>query len=249
MNQLPGRMKLSEVGHYMIPAIEEVKQGINQIIAEIDRNHPDWKRRDEAAPRDWAKHDARRFFFFTLRSTLVNAEFNYIFLTESLLKEDWWRKWASVYDPTAAHLQVEEYGRMVRWLTFHQTAMHAEEVVRAIIRSDQGDFDISLQVSSKPLYNLYSHLLRKLGLGHLRPLFEILRLTRNTLHTNGIFLPPDSRDKVVQYEGQRFDFKVGQDASWFNEHYIVWMAQEISQAIWTIVRTSIVGSIPYCSRT
>ena len=50
----------------------------------------------------------------------------------------------------------------------------------------------------KSVAKVASAILTACGLQHFEELFRLTRLTRNTIHTNGVFLPEDETDQEVE---------------------------------------------------
>lgn len=78
------------------------------------------------------------------------------------------------------------------------------------------------------------------------PLFQLVRLVRNTLHTNGVFLPEDEQAVSVEYGGETFDFRIGEPLTWLNDQRAIRFVQEL--ALCAIVRSDVVRAIGYCPR-
>ena len=56
------------------------------------------------------------------------------------------------------------------------------------------------------------------------PLFDLIRLIRNTIHTNGIYRPHKSVDKTIVYGGRSFFFEVGKQLTWMGDELPAWLA-------------------------
>jgi hypothetical protein len=56
-----------------------------------------------------------------------------------------------------------------------------------------------------------------LGLQKYVSLFDILRLLRNTVHNNGLFIPKNGTDVTVHYNGKDYEFKVDKLAPHLNQ--------------------------------
>ncbi len=75
-----------------------------------------------------------------------------------------------------------------------------------------------------------------------RDLFDLLRLVRNTFHSNGNF--SGEEDTVKTYNGKQYDFRLGQPIRWDNDDMIV-MTEWISDAMWEILNSSEVRGISF----
>ena len=65
--------------------------------------------------------------------------------------------------------------------------------------------------------NIYMFVFSRLNLRQYIPLFDILRLLRNTVHNNGLFLPANRRDRTITFDGIDYDFTVDELAPYLNQ--------------------------------
>lgn len=245
------RRKFDLLAQAAVPVMEGLDGLVKLLIAqlaEIDRRHPGWKDREDDTLPEWSGQDARRFFFLTLRSTIMNALLSNIFFRDHLCSQDWWvdHHWTGTHPEN----QAEEYARSIRWLTFQQATMIMESTVRAIIRSeDTGIFSVPpAEVSRAGYYKLHKNLLEVLGLTEFQALFAVASETRNTIHNNGMYAPPDGKDKTYDYEGKTFDFEVGAGLPWFTDSVALWLIEAMATAMRQVVLAPQVSSIPFCAR-
>ncbi len=91
---------------------------------------------------------------------------------------------------------------------------------------------------------IYDNLLNRLNLQEFVPLLDLFRNIRNTIHNNGIFLPPNNEDVVVEYKGKKYHFKVGQvqmNTSWSD---ILFLVTETIEMIRCILINPIIKNLP-----
>ena len=105
---------------------------------------------------------------------------------------------------------------MAKWFTVHATAMTTEETIRALVRAGDA-FTVSETANFKPTID---HVLKVTDLQRLTPLFDLVRLTRNTIHNNGVHRPASGRDESIAYGGRTFTFTVGEQLTWMGEDFI-----------------------------
>lgn len=60
---------------------------------------------------------------------------------------------------------------------------------------------------SAPFKNIYDFLLDKLDLSHFVPLYDVCRLVRNVVHSNGIFIDPNGEDCDIHWAGVDYHFQ------------------------------------------
>jgi hypothetical protein len=198
--------------HWLTP-IEQVKEALQANLQKLDTNYPLWKVKYDTTPQEYQKHDARREFFVTLRVILQNAQLGYIFTRDQLCNEAWWKKQAGEFRLRMADQAIREYFLMVKFFSVHATAMATEETLRAIIRSAPTIFTVA---PTAEFQSVHRHILKVIGLQRLEALFEIIRLTRNTIHTNGIFFPKTGKDIRLPFKERQFEFNVGKTLDWLS---------------------------------
>lgn len=218
-----------------ITPIEDAKAALRGNRERLDHEYPNWKAKLEAAPGQWWTHDARREWFVTVRVILQNAQLSLIFMRDQLSDTTWHTQMVGEFRPMAAVQVLREYSLMIKFYTVHATAATTEETLRAIIRADPSTF------TTRPLKGLgpvYEHFLAVTQLTGFAPLFKIVRLTRNTIHTNGVFSPPDAQNVQVSYGNRQFVFEVGKGLDWLG----------LNEAMIQIVTAPVVAEIPDCPR-
>ena len=235
---------------HVIQELQTVADTVYEHRAYLDNHYPNWMEADEAAGDDLVKHEARRFFFVTLKAAITNAQLSYLFFANYLCDPEWWVANAKAYNEATVHKQVEEFGRTIRWRLFHMIAMFGESTIKSIMASaPNGTFKTSPSaIHTKDFFNLCPELLAAIGCLQFQGLFDLVRETRNTLHTNGIFRPRRGGDTTIEYAGKKFDFRIGKDSEWFRESFISWLAARVDEAMFEIVTRPIVAQIPFCSR-
>jgi hypothetical protein len=62
------------------------------------------------------------------------------------------------------------------------------------------------------LYWVYRYIIEVLDLPQYEPLCKLFRLMRNCIHNNGLFLPDDGADDVVEYDGRRVNAQLARPA-------------------------------------
>jgi hypothetical protein len=131
---------------------------------------------------------------------------------------------------------------MARQYTVGQIASITEQTLTSIAFSGHGSFRLT---SFTGLENVYSYVLSKTSLSKkFRELFDILRLIRNTIHSNGVFFPQRGGNIDKEYSGKKYVFEVGKSVRYENDMMVL-MFEWISAAMWEIVTSPKVRSIPY----
>jgi len=228
-----------------ISPIEAIKEDIRAIREGLDQQFPAWKAAYDTNPQDYMAHDARREYFVSLRVILQNAQLGFIYLRDHLTHEDWWRTQVGEFKESVVLQALREHALMVKFFSFHATAVSTEETCRAIVRADPARFGIG---ASGSFYGIYQRLLKLTACRQYEDLFEVMRLTRNTIHTNGVYRPEKPKKRTIIFAGRTFTFEVGKILAWMGDDFPEWIAKELSLAIQCIVTSRIVGQVPLCPR-
>ena len=118
-----------------ITPIENIKAGIRSIRERLDKQFPAWKAAYDANPQNYLAHDARREYFVTLRVILQNAQLGFVYIRDHLTDENWWRGHLGSYSESAVLEALREQAVMIKFFSFHATAVSTEETCRAVVRA------------------------------------------------------------------------------------------------------------------
>lgn len=242
--EYPDRMR--EFGSIMVKRLDAVKRSVFAQRAGIDRDFPEWPARRKEFGSDYVRHEARREIFVTIVTLLENAQLSYLLLRDHLTDDNWWKNHLETVSAEKRNSVLHEYAIMVKWFLFHGLFSAIEETLRAIQRAAPDQ--VPAGGKYKSIAKVTEALMTASGTEHFSPLFSLVRLVRNTLHTNGVFLPEDGQDSSIEYEGEKFEFKVGEPLSWLDDQHAVWLVDQLAAAMNAIVRTDVVRAIDYCPR-
>jgi hypothetical protein len=241
------KYRMHDFGKIMTAHLDQVKQEVFQHKSGIDRDFPAWPARRAEFPDDYLKHEARREFFVTVVTLLENAQLSYVLLRDHLTDDTWWSERLSDVRDDKCNSVLHEYAIMVKWFLLHGLFMAVEETLRAIQRAAPDEFPVPGRFKS--IAEVTSAVLGACELQEYDELFHLTRLTRNTIHTNGVFLPEDEADQQVVYADQTFSFTLGKILDWLNDQCAVWFVEELVRAMDKIVRSSKFSRVDYCPRT
>ena len=229
----------AELGVEMAHAMARTRADAKAHQDRLDGDFPGWNDARGEAPDEYWRHDARREFFVTAGTVLENAILGYVLLRDHLGDAAWWNDRFESLSPEKTESSKKEFAIMVKWFSFHALAMAVEETLRVIQRADPDRFD-----SDRPtIASITKAVLEACELAGHADLFRLSRLTRNTIHTNGIYLPDYGGDEDVTVDGQVFEFRVGGRLGWLNEEKIVWFFDRLLSAMDDLVRSDAVSSV------
>ena len=224
--------------------LESAKDKLRETRQQLDISFPSWRAAYTTNPTDYRHHDARREFFVGLQMILGNAQLTYTFMRDQLCDEDWWVAKAGKYRSGMVEQSLREQALMVKFFTVHAIAMTTEETLRAIVRAG-GPFSCP---STAEFASVVAHVLKVTELQHLDPLFQLIRLVRNTIHNNGVHRPKSGKNETVTYGSRTFQFVAGQELSWMGEEFLSWLPEQLNGAMREIVESAPVSSLAACPR-
>ena len=186
-------------------------------------------------------NDARVSWLTGLKKILQNTQLSYLFIRDALSRPTWWQARVSEFEETEIATHIKEYEVGVRIMLIQLVQAVLEESMRRII--DQVDpVACKGRAGRASFYSVYSDLLSRTSLERQQPVFNLLRLSRNTLHTNGVFRPVDGKDARVAFRGQTFEFRVGQRVGFLSLGLLLPLTEDVAVATYEIVtRPPVVG--------
>ncbi len=173
----------------------------------LEARFPGWREPRILYPKEYLRQDARIEVFNSFRVILENTQVSYMTVCENLTDSAWYLARNQKLSVGKIKDIVKENAIMVKWFTFHASASVGEDCFRAVVRSDASTFQIE-NIYRANLKNIIDQVLRATNLMTLTPLFEVIRLVRNTIHNNGRYT---DEDKNIQCNGRDFDFFKGQE--------------------------------------
>lgn len=130
--------------------------------------------------------------------TLIeNAQLSYLLLRDHLTDEVWWQQRLEDVSEDKRRSVLHEYAIMTKWFLLHGLFSVVEETLRSIERAAPDGIPVAGRFKS--IAKVTTAVLLASNQGKYAELFRLTRLTRNMIHTNGVFLPEDEQD--ISLEG------------------------------------------------
>ncbi len=192
-----------------------------------------------------AEHDARPEYFMLLAVILQNVWLSFTYVRDQLCDRDYWSRVEPRFTNESSMLEAASgYLTMARQYAATQTVSITENTLADIAMSGHGPFKLT---TSTGFDNVYKYVLSKISLSQeFEEQFDILRLVRNTFHSNGIYSPRNGGDVVKRYGGKEYIFKVGQAIEWDNGDMIEsfqWMRGAMGEIVGS-PRVCDISSVP-----
>ncbi|PKB71733.1 MAG: hypothetical protein BZY87_03740 [SAR202 cluster bacterium Io17-Chloro-G6] len=226
-----------------IDALDQREEQLSQYRGQLDQDYPNWKAKFDLDHTDRGYHDARREYFQNLSVILQNVRLSFIFMRDQILDPAWWNSIGVKHSAVQTVETLYGYQTMARQYSLKETASIAEQTLTSIAFSGHGQFELT---SSDGLANVSGYVLRRTSVSKdYKIQFHVLSQLRNTIHSNGTFSPKKGGNTSVEYGGTTFTFDVGKPVGYDNS-MMVYMFGWISEAMWKIVTSPQVSSIPHC---
>jgi hypothetical protein len=161
-----------------------------------------------------------------LKATISSAYLAWNFLTEEMALPDWWRlKFGEI--PPAVQDELDDFAVFVTAGLMILSFSLFESSLRRIAR------ELAVE-AQQPFSRLVGALFEELAREGWTPpepdTREFLLLfanVRNLLHNNGVFQPPDRRDREVIWRGKTYAFQVGKSAGFIEWGFNISLVAEL----------------------
>lgn len=238
---------VQEFANIMVNRLDEVNRLVFSQKNDIDNDFPNWKLKREEHKTEYLLHDSRRELFVSITTIIENAQLSYMLLRDHLTDNNWWEQRLHRVSENKKSSVQKEYAIMIKWFLLQSLFSVVEETLRSVQRSSPETFVVNGRYKS--ISKITESILSNSSQTEYQELFHLVRLTRNTIHTNGVFLPEDGNDVAINYNETDFEFIVGKAIEWLDDQKAIWFVKEISTAMNSIIRSSSVSNINYCPRT
>ena len=97
--------------------------------------------------------------------------------------------------------------------------------------------------STSAFKNIYSSLFKRLKIQQHEALLDLLRLIRNVIHHNGVFLPNKKENVLIDYKGKQYLFEVGKLIKFAKWGFLMDLLPEIKNMLIDIISSDKIESI------
>ncbi len=162
---------------------------------DLEARHPGWDR----------DRDARLAFFWRVHGIAQTALVLTAFQTNDLHSPEWWKgKFDRVPSAEDRAVVSDEVMRFVGVGLFHAIFSVMETSLRSMVR--EGD-PAACEGGAANFESIYSWVVARSKRKRAKPMFNLMRLVRNTVHNNGAFVSPKGKNESVRFDNRAFDFR------------------------------------------
>lgn len=177
--------------------------------------------------------DMRLTAFAKCGSVIVSTTFSMHLLVRYLLSDKWWQENVSnfkEFQPCLIDYILEQHQQVVKLGFVYLFFSSIESSFRTFATIADPKF-----ADNDKFKNVYGHLIKKLKLSrHYINLLDLMRLCRNTTHTNGYHNAPNA---VITYKGKKYPFVKGETPMYFEWSELTHLMYDVKDLLLEIVKS------------
>ncbi|WP_424962619.1 hypothetical protein [Ekhidna sp.] len=211
----------------------EIIEENKQLIEETERILGIVKTQHDDLIKDYGKEDFRTKFVGLSGNIFHTMLLDFAAVSMTICIPEWWEKHYK-RKPSAGDISaVQNHGKFTKhaFLVFYFSKV--ETMIRKSLNLVSSGFDPTGVQSFKVVYDEY---LKELNLETEIPLFDLMRLLRNAVHNNGIFIHPRGRDREITWDSKTYQFKHQQLIDFISTEFLFYIYEEMIHSVNRIVR-------------
>src|SRR5690349_4307991 len=174
--------------------LELVREAYKSMEEGLRSRHPTWDRSTDARP---------AFFGKVVVITQVALQLS-MFQEHQLTKPEWW---SASFNPPPPPDQQKKLLDSTAVFLGQGYYFSVFSVWERCLRTVAMRLDPSGKEGVGDFKSIFSSLLAKTSRKQSEVFFDLLRLWRNTNHTNGLHVSRDGKDRVIEFDGKQFPFR------------------------------------------
>lgn len=238
-------MTAPKSAHYTFPDFEPITDRLLNSRSAIEAD------RDQIANArpNLTERDVRLAAFTHLYHTVNSALVSLRFLAEYLLpsENEWWQQpkqqaLFGSYDLWFKEAIANNFNNgFVKYAVMHKLFGDIENSFRQLLRK----IDPSVASNATDsIHSVFAALISRIGNkpADSDELLTLLRLSRNTIHNNGVFYPKSQTDDEVVYKGNTYHFTHGKPINFVNWNFLIDRIDDVRQLFTVVIMNpSILG--------
>jgi hypothetical protein len=198
---------------------------------------------DLRAAYGWSDEDWRMVTVNRLRNVIQSALAVRVFQWVIFPNDNFWKTFfEGVPSPNQMADHFRELDMMARFAALHGMFSALEADVRTIVSR----IDPNACGGGKATFDSIVKwlLARATSAAQYFDFIEVLRLTRNTIHNNGVHRPTNGQNVTIQYKGKTFLFVVDQPIDFAGWDFVAFVGNEILGLLRTLVTDQAIVGLP-----
>lgn len=191
------------------------------------------------ASNQWPSPFDARPYLFNKCSSVFRSAFMFRIMTEQvMLRGEFWEKYFTRLPSTEELSSTRiQSGVFVSAGLMHFLFAIIESSFRLYVRALDAE---ACRKGTAEFQSVVRWLLKRVDLGSLEPLFDLLRNYRNTIHNNAVFISRREDDEIIEFEGDTYVFRHGQAVK-FDRWFQIY--SRVRSALEQIVTTSPIADV------
>ncbi|OGW85653.1 MAG: hypothetical protein A3C35_02155 [Omnitrophica bacterium RIFCSPHIGHO2_02_FULL_46_11] len=181
----------------------------------------------------YSNRDLRLTFVAAPGNVLRSYQLFFAMVTSTITHESWWgqafgRTTLDENDKGA----IKNLDTMTRFAFFVFFLSHIEWSMKKLVTHISPG---TCKNGSAKFKAIYDHLLTKLNLSKYIQLYDLCRMVRNCIHSNGIFIPENGQDIVVSWQDVNYSFRKMWPIDFMTHEVILRLYRDLSDSIKEII--------------
>jgi len=220
---------------------------IDQVSVYIERILMDYTLSREKLEQQytWKRNDSRIVIFTKGIKVMNGIQIGVAHLQKDLRYDKWWKDRFPNNTITSENKKLlrSEFDNLLRGALINDVYSIFESTIRILAHKFSSEMfpDPTIMFSK-----IYPKFLKKLELEKFIPLLDIWSNIRNSIHNDGMFIPPKSKAKDVDipYDGETYMFRVGKPIIYAGWKDLCELSYELGKVTNQIITSSKISSIP-----
>lgn len=217
-----------------------------QVEAYIERIRIDYTVSKEKLEKEysWKRNDTRVVIFTKGIRVMNGIQISLSHLHRDLKSDDWWKKRYpnEVITSENKKFLCDDFDNFLRSALISDVYGIFESTVRILAKSYSPTLFPNVTISFSKIYPKF---LKELNLKQFISLIQIWSNIRNSIHNDGMFIPPDGKDQDIVYDNDTYLFRVEKPIIHAGWKDLCELSYELGKATYQIVRTLKISSISY----
>lgn len=221
---------------------------IEQVEAYLERIRVDYTLSRENLEKKYAwKRNDSRIVIFTKGVRVMNGiQIGVSHLRKDLKHDKWWKDRFpnDTITPENKKLLCDDFDNFLRGALINDVYSIFESTIRILAHKFSSEMFPDPTISFSKIYPKF---LKKLELDGFIPLLQIWSNIRNSIHNDGMFVPPKSKaiDEDIMYDGDTYMFRVGKPVICAGWKDLCELSYELAKATHQIITSSKISRIPF----
>jgi hypothetical protein len=192
----------------------------------------------------WQADIDARLVIFSKCANVIHSAFLFLLLQrhELSLRSFWTKNFDNVPSDNDLKTHLRECEMFIKTGLFHFIFASLESSMRLFVRAID---PMACNDGAAQFKSIYAWLLIRLGNRSHEPLFDLLRLIRNTIHNNGVYVSPRARNETIAYDGVSYEFEHRKHIDFITWEFVLKRYEDLARTLVQVVEAHELTAISY----